>query len=135
MQLNTQQQGAVSLAIDGTTVPGPWQMFEGDEVTADVEKVWPGHMSSPVGLSGPPAHADVTLTRTYDLDTIDDIYQWLKSKVSSGKGTFGRQMLRSNKQVRSVTPLTGVLTGVSRSDYDSSSGSATQLRLTFSVDG
>ena len=136
MQLNTQQQGAVAVEIDGVTIPGPWQLFEGDEVTADIEKVWPGHMSPSIGKAGPPQHADVTTGRTYDTDAFSDgTYAWLKSKVSTGAATLTRMILNPDKSVRESTNLTGTLTGVSRSDYDSGSGTVTQVRLTFSIDG
>lgn len=135
MQLNTQKQGAAAVSVDGVTIPGPWQSLEGDSVSASVEKVHPGHLESAIGLADPPEHEDIVVARTYDTDAVDDLYTWLKARAGLGAGVVTRMILNADKSVRSSDTNTGTLVSVSRSDYDSSSGSVTQLRLGFSIDG
>lgn len=136
MQITTQQQGLVTVAVDKVAIPGPWQSFDGDEVTADIEKVFPGHMMGAIGLAGPPSNADIVVARLYDVDAVDDLYEWLRSRVSAGLFEATRAILNPDKTVRSTgAPRIGTLSGVSRSSYDATASGAVVLTLTASIDG
>lgn len=130
-----QKAFSASLILDGVTIPGPWDGFQGLETTAEATSFPPGHELPDISLGGPPTDSDITLSRYYDLDTVHGMYEWMRARVGSAQADIGISFHRNKRPVAGGPRRTGTLTGLSVTDGDASSSDPFKLNLVFRVDG
>lgn len=117
--------------------------ISGGEITASVEKVYPGGAKFPEVLCAPAEIGDLTLTAHYDDSQVDSpTSTGIAKKISDLRGLVGRAYynvtvstydcdLKVNGLDRTYANC--LLVGITEPDGDSSSGAPATFALTFSV--
>ena len=117
--------------------------ISGGEITASVEKIYPGGSLFPEVLCAPSEIGDITLTAHFDDDTTDgDTAAGIAKKLETLRQQVGRSYY--NVYVRTIdcgievrglsrTYNNCLLVGITEPDGDSSSGAPATFALTFSV--
>ena len=127
-----------------------WNLFQfaqvsGGEITASVEKIYPGGAKFPEVLCAPAEIGDITLTAHYDDDrTAAEDGNGLAAKIKSLRPLVGRayydivvKTYDCDIEVKGLdrTYSKCLLVGITEPDGDSSSGAPATFALTFSVQG
>lgn len=117
----------------------------GGEITASVEKIYPGGAKFPEVLCAPAEIGDITLTAHYDDDrTVADTGAGIAAKIKALRPLVGQAYYDINVntydcdiEVKGLdrTYSKCLLVGITEPDGDSSSGAPATFALTFSVQG
>jgi hypothetical protein len=127
-----------------------WNLFQfaqvsGGEITASVEKIYPGGAKFPEVLCAPAEIGDITLTAHYDDDRVAaQDGNGIAAKIKSLRPLVGRvyydilvKTYDCDIEVKGLdrTYSQCLLVGITEPDGDSSSGAPATFALTFSVQG
>jgi hypothetical protein len=127
-----------------------WTSFKfaqvsGGEITASVEKIYPGGSTFPTVLCAPAEIGDSTLTAHYDSDVVDSATAvGIRKKVADLRTAVGSSYYNITislydcdiKLLASDRTYTNcLLVGITEPDGDSSSGAPATFALTFAVQG
>jgi hypothetical protein len=127
-----------------------WNLFQfaqvsGGEITASVEKIYPGGAKFPEVLCAPAEIGDITLTAHYDDDRVrSETGSGIAEKIKALRPLVGRvyydivvKTYDCDIEVRGLdrTYSKCLLVGITEPDGDSSSGAPATFALTFSVQG
>jgi len=127
-----------------------WNLFQfaqvsGGEITASVEKIYPGGAKFPEVLCAPAEIGDITLTAHYDDDrVVAQDGNGIAAKIKELRPLVGRvyydivvKTYDCDIEVRGLdrTYSKCLLVGITEPDGDSSSGAPATFALTFSVQG
>lgn len=127
-----------------------WNLFQfaqvsGGEITASVEKIYPGGAKFPEVLCAPAEIGDITLTAHYDDDrVVAQDGNGIAAKIKALRPLVGRvyydivvKTYDCDIEVRGLdrTYSKCLLVGITEPDGDSSSGAPATFALTFSVQG
>jgi hypothetical protein len=127
-----------------------WNLFQfaqvsGGEITASVEKIYPGGAKFPEVLCAPAEIGDITLTAHYDDDVVPaENGNGIAAKIKSLRPLVGRvyyniivKTYDCDIEVKGLdrTYANCLLVGITEPDGDSSSGAPATFALTFSVQG
>lgn len=120
---------------DGTTKNlGTWDRLSGGAATADVTKYRPGGMGAELAFGGLPTYDDLTVARHYDASQDVNDVPYLQGRTGKGKVTVTRQPLNTDGQATGDSLVySGILSGVTPPDVDSTSADVTMLEITVSV--
>jgi hypothetical protein len=127
-----------------------WNLFQfaqvsGGEITASVEKIYPGGAKFPEVLCAPAEIGDITLTAHYDDDRVAaQDGNGIAAKIKELRPLVGRvyydivvKTYDCDIEVKGLdrTYSKCLLVGITEPDGDSSSGAPATFALTFSVQG
>jgi hypothetical protein len=127
-----------------------WTLFKfaqvsGGEITASVEKIYPGGAKFPEVLCAPAEIGDITLTAHYDDDRVrSETGTGLAEKIKTLRPLVGRvyyditvNTYDCDIEVKGLdrTYSNCLLVGITEPDGDSSSGAPATFALTFAVQG
>lgn len=127
-----------------------WNLFQfaqvsGGEITASVEKIYPGGAKFPEVLCAPAEIGDITLTAHYDDDAVAaQDGNGISAKIKSLRPLVGRvyydiivKTFDCDIEVKGLdrTYSKALLVGITEPDGDSSSGAPATFALTFAVQG
>lgn len=127
-----------------------WNLFQfaqvsGGEITASVEKIYPGGAKFPEVLCAPAEIGDITLTAHYDDDRVAaEDGNGIAAKIKTLRPLVGRvyydivvKTYDCDIEVKGLdrTYSKCLLVGITEPDGDSSSGAPATFALTFSVQG
>jgi hypothetical protein len=127
-----------------------WNLFQfaqvsGGEITASVEKIYPGGAKFPEVLCAPAEIGDITLTAHYDDDRVAaEDGNGIAAKIKALRPLVGRvyydivvKTYDCDIEVKGLdrTYSKCLLVGITEPDGDSSSGAPATFALTFSVQG
>ena len=145
----SQRQILAEISPIGATSP-KWTGFRfaqvsGGEITASVEKIYPGGAKFPEVLCAPAEIGDITLTAHYDDDRVaSDTGSGIAAKIKTLRPLIGRVYYDITVttydcdivvQGLDRTYANCVLVGMTEPDGDSSSGAPATFALTFAVQG
>lgn len=149
MKLSQRQILATIVPVDTLNSP-KWTDFKfaqvsGGEITASVEKIYPGGSAFPVVLCAPAEIGDITLTAHFDSDTLDDDKEGgIAKKLNKLRSLVGRAYYNVTVSLYDCDiKVIGadrvynncLLVGMTEPDGDSSSGAPATFALTFAVQG
>lgn len=127
-------QAHVTVKIDGREL-GTFDTFSGGETTGSNTKYRPGGMGQEEALGGPPSVGDITLTRSYRRDRDSDLYKWLNARVGAAACVVKKHPLDADKNpFGSADVYTGLLTGATPPEHDSTSADAAMLAIVITPD-
>lgn len=145
----SQRQILAQIAPVGASSP-KWVGFRfaqvsGGEITASVEKIYPGGAKFPEVLCAPAEIGDITLTAHYDDDRVAaDTGSGIGAKIKTLRPLIGRvyyditvSTYDCDIEVKGLdrTYSNCLLVGMTEPDGDSSSGAPATFALTFAVQG
>ena len=143
----SQRQILAEIVPVSTTHPS-WTSFKfaqvsGGEITASVEKIYPGGSTFPTVLCAPAEIGDITLTAHYDSDITDTATAvGIRKKISDLRTLVGRAYYNITISLYDCdivvigadrTYSNCLLVGITEPDGDSSSGAPATFALTFAV--
>lgn len=123
--------GRVQVSVPGVALDTTsWDAASGGDVTASSTNYSPGGMQPSIALGGIPTRSNMTVERIWS-DFLIGIFRDLDAACGESPITISYTVLRNGIAVPGSTiSYTGVLTGVQRPNYDSSSAAEAKLQLT-----
>ena len=73
--------GDVTLSVQGRPIEGVWASWEGGDVEADFELIYPGGQADPEPFVGPAGASVITLDRPYRAELDGALKKWLRGRI------------------------------------------------------
>jgi hypothetical protein len=132
MPLVQEQMFAVAVSVDGVTIPGLFDGWDGGEVTSGSDTYNAGGMADAEALPGPVSTGEITISRGYRGERDAILERWLLTRLNRPM-VGGRQALNPDKSpvVGGLLTARGILTGVATPTHDSNGTAVSRLELTM----
>lgn len=128
-------QYLITVTVDGVDW-GVWDMLSGGAVDSDELKYKPGGMAPEISLGGSVSVDNITLSRLYTLDEVQQRHKQLIRGVGKAQVKVGKQSLTLDRVPTGEPDVyTGILKTVTLPDADSTSNDAAQLQIEVSSAG
>jgi hypothetical protein len=129
----TRRRVRATATVDGRDL-GIFDTWGGGETTAPNDKYRGGNMGKAEPLGGPPEVGDITIGRNFIKGRDNGLVKWLNARAGQAEATIKKHLLDANRNPFDTETYTGILTGVTPSDHDSTSNDPAMIELVFTVD-
>lgn len=131
-----QDQGVVSLTVDGRQIPITFSKRGGGTADSEENKYAPGGNQPEKAQGGRQTVENVTLAGEYQPEIHQTIVSWMESRRGIGKATCVEQPTDDEGDPAGAPETwTGVLKSVTRGEYEAGSNDTRELELEISTNG
>lgn len=131
-----ENQGDVSLTVDGREIPFIFNMRDGGEADSNEEKTFPGGGRAQKAQGGSQIVSNVTIGFEYDPETQEEFYDFLKNRRGRGNVVVTEVGLDDeNNAFGRPSTWRGKLKKIARGKYDANSDSTRMGEIEVSTHG
>lgn len=131
-----QDQGSVTLSIDGKPCPFVFQKRSGGAIKGSGSKTFPGAQQPQAAHGGLVEIEDLTMEGEF-VPARDDAYiQWMKTRVLKGRASVAEQIHDVDGNVlETISRWTGCFSGLDAGQYDATSSDPRMFIVEVEADG
>lgn len=132
-------QWSISVAVDGSPIPGVWDKMTGGEMDSEETKYKPGGMQALVSLGGSQTPGNVVVSRVYQFSRDNDLCKALMNKAGRVNATVTKSPMDRDGHVyqnaAAALVYTGVLKRVTPPEPDSVGTGEARVEIEISTGG